>query len=74
MLEARLGMHLRLVLRHVGEHAVDRDAVSSVRICSSPGRPTMRLAATRGGSMAAVLLPFLMPNGLPVSAGLANGS
>ena len=34
----------------------------------------MRLAATRRRVMASVLLPSLTPNGLSVSAGLANGS
>ena len=48
--------------------------VASVRICSSPGTPTMRAAATRRRVTASVLLPFLTPKGLPVSAGLANGS
>ena len=59
VLEAGLGVDLRLVLGDVGEHAVDRDAVASVRICSSPGTPTMRVAgdaaAGDGGGVAAVL-------------------
>ena len=48
--------------------------VASVRIGSSPGTPTMRDATTRRRVTAAVLLPCFSPKGLPVSAGLANGS
>ena len=48
--------------------------VSSVRICSSPGTPTIREAVTRRRVTASVFDPFLTPNGLSVSAGLANGS
>src|SRR6266702_697831 len=47
---------------------------ASDRSGSSPGTPTIRLAATRRRLMAARFSPFLGPKAAPVSWGLANGS
>ncbi len=45
-----------------------------MRTGSSPGAPIIRLAVTRWRVIASLLLPFLGPKALPVSAGLAKGS
>ena len=46
---------------------------SSVRTGSSPGAPIIRLAVTRCRVIASLLLPFLGPKALPVSAGRGEG-